>query len=487
MPTPLRQLLSQTSYDADGTTTVWNFSFSGGYLNKSHVKAEVRDTATGNLDQIPVTLPMFLGDFQLNITPALPIGSVLTIYRNSLEDGTPIVDFADTAALTETSLDVNAQQAIFCAAEATDRINTSLVDASVQLAIDAAQAADLSRVQAQAAATAAGNSATLAGSYADSSLASANAAAASAAEIAGGPVISVAGLTGIVSGGGLKTAIALDQVDNTTDATKPVSSAQATAIEAARSSIPAGQGRLTLSGGNLVLSRYNGLMIYINGKNETIPQAGVSLAPTGIVANTLYFIYAFMSAGVLTLERSTTVPSTDTATGVRIKSADPSRTLVGMAITSAGGVWVDIPAYRGVLSWYNQLPIECAVTLGGNIGTASGALVEVDSGYRISFLTWGGAVARTWHSGSCSNSSIATFTLALTRISGVLGTGALVGTMSFTSAGADYVGNAAINPPPVKATADGLATIGFLAGTAGGTVTIRGGGTNSTMSAQIQG
>lgn len=162
MPTPIRQLLSQTSYHTDGVTTVWNFSFAGGYLDKSHVKAFYRE-ASGDMTSIPVTLGMFVGDFQLNISPALPAGvggdTTLTIYRNSLEDGLPIVDFADEAALTETALDTNAKQAIFAAAEASDFITTSSADANVQTALDAADLALSYANSAQLAADAASASA----------------------------------------------------------------------------------------------------------------------------------------------------------------------------------------------------------------------------------------------------------------------------------------------------------------------------------------
>lgn len=143
MATPIRQLLSQTSYNTDGVTTIWDFSFSGGYLDQSHVKASYR-TPDGDVTQITVTPGMFVGPFQLNISPAIPAGvggdTILTIYRDTPKD-LPLVNFADKASLTEVSLDTNAQQAIFAAAECTDTINTSLVDANVQLAIDAADLA----------------------------------------------------------------------------------------------------------------------------------------------------------------------------------------------------------------------------------------------------------------------------------------------------------------------------------------------------------
>lgn len=173
MPTPIRQLLSQTSYVTDGVTTLWNFSFSGGYLDKAHVKAEYR-TPAGALTQIPVTLGMFTGSFQISITPALPVGTggntVLTIYRDTPKS-MPLVDFTDEATLTEISLDTNAKQAIFAAAEVTDRVTTSSADANVQVAVDAASQALSYAFAAQTAATAAQVSATAAQASADAATA----------------------------------------------------------------------------------------------------------------------------------------------------------------------------------------------------------------------------------------------------------------------------------------------------------------------------
>lgn len=173
MATPIRQLLSQTSYNTDGVTTIWDFSFSGGYLDQSHVKASYR-TPDGEVTQITVTPGMFVGPFQLNISPAIPAGvggdTVLTIYRDTPKD-LPLVNFADKASLTEVSLDTNAQQAIFAAAECTDTINTSLVDANVQLAIDAADLALSYANAAQVAADAAADQAQVAQDAADAAVA----------------------------------------------------------------------------------------------------------------------------------------------------------------------------------------------------------------------------------------------------------------------------------------------------------------------------
>jgi hypothetical protein len=62
------------------------------------------------------------------------------------------------------------------------------------------------------------------------------------ADIAMGPVISVSGMGGIITTPALKTALAIDQVDNTSDVNKPVSSATSAAIAAAlAAATPSGQ------------------------------------------------------------------------------------------------------------------------------------------------------------------------------------------------------------------------------------------------------
>src|SRR5690349_16921436 len=66
-------------------------------------------------------------------------------------------------------------------------------------------------------------------------------------------------------------------------------------------SIAFGQCRLVKSGANLVLQRFQGLWLTINGVVQAIPAAGVSLAPTGLTASTNYNIYAYMNSGTMTL------------------------------------------------------------------------------------------------------------------------------------------------------------------------------------------
>lgn len=179
MPTPQQQLLSRTLYTTDGVTTVWDFAFASGYLDVSHVRAKTNGD-DGIFTEIVVTPGMLVGQFQLQITPALPAGLTLTIYRATPRDA-PLVDYTDSASFTEVSMDTSTKQAIFCAAEVMDEVNTSVLGQSGGAAADAAAsaaAALASELAAAASALSASNS--QASASASQSAAAASAASASA-------------------------------------------------------------------------------------------------------------------------------------------------------------------------------------------------------------------------------------------------------------------------------------------------------------------
>lgn len=156
MAAPKLQLLSRTIYDTDGTTTEWDFNFSGGYLLPSHVKAYY-ENEFGFRTDVTVTEAMLIGEYQLRIAPALPAGSVLVIYRSTPKDA-PMVNFMERGTVSEISLDTTAKQAVFVAAEAADEVNT--VDWNKIM--EAATEADASEQAAAASAAASAASATLA-------------------------------------------------------------------------------------------------------------------------------------------------------------------------------------------------------------------------------------------------------------------------------------------------------------------------------------
>lgn len=106
----------------------------------------------------------------------------------------------------------------------------------------------------------------------------------------------------------------------------------------------------------VVLAQSGGTKIMINGAAQTIPTAGVPLSNAGLSANTLYYLYAFMSGTTpaLTLEAVTTPPAVDPATGAVVKgggSPDTTRTLVGAALTTASSTF---QGGCGTLSYHNR-------------------------------------------------------------------------------------------------------------------------------------
>lgn len=145
--------------------------------------------------------------------------------------------------------------------------------------------------------------------------------------------------------------------------------------------------QLTKSGANLLLSRFDGTTVNIDGALETIPSGGVTLAATSLSVDTNYNIYVFMSGGTMTLEASTTAHATDSTTGMEIKSGDSTRTLVGLARVITGPAWIDTAAQRFVMSWFNRRAISASNTL-ASANTTSATYVDLTPSNQAEFLTW---------------------------------------------------------------------------------------------------
>ena len=132
----------------------------------------------------------------------------------------------------------------------------------------------------------------------------------------------------------------------------------------------AAHGRLTyVSATALKFSPYGGKSLQINGLLYDIPTAGIAgLANTGVyvnsvaaqplVADTVYWIYAFSNAGVITANFSTSSahePSTTVGNeGVEIATGLDDYTLIGMCRTNGSAQFVDTGATRFVRSWFND-------------------------------------------------------------------------------------------------------------------------------------
>lgn len=153
--------------------------------------------------------------------------------------------------------------------------------------------------------------------------------------------------------------------------------------------IPFGQCQLVKSGSNLVLNPFRGNLLTINSAVETIPDAGVTLTTSGLSNSTLYYVYAYMNSGTMTLEAVTTAYATQAGTGVMIKSGAATRTLVGMCYLT-GSAFVDSATQRFVRSWFNDPGVSGTNALATNVNVTSASFAELNSAKRVEFLTWAG-------------------------------------------------------------------------------------------------
>lgn len=195
-----------------------------------------------------------------------------------------------------------------------------------------------------------------------------------------------------------------------TIANQSITAANGNTVEATSVSsavlIAHGQCRLTKSGSNLLLVPQNGNKLIINGAVETIPDAGVSLAPTGLTAG-FYYIYAYMNTGTMTLEASTTARATSTSAGnkgVEIKSGADTRTLVGAAYTTTAS-FTDQLNSRSVISWFNRRNVTGRSFLTTNRTTTSTSIAELNTEARCYFLTWADEAVYASANGSASNNT----------------------------------------------------------------------------------
>ncbi|MHB0768171.1 hypothetical protein ACYCVF_29650 [Bradyrhizobium sp. 1.29L] len=173
-------------------------------------------------------------------------------------------------------------------------------------------------------------------------------------------------------------------------------------------SLPHGQCRLTLSGGNLVLSPYNGNLLTVNGVSCTVPDGGVSLAATSLTPGTSYFIYATASGGVVNaLEALTTAHATSTTSsnkGTEIKSGDDTRSLVGMARAVTGSAWANSATQRFVVSWFNRARRDVTGAVDTTSTETSGSQVEKTVS-KAEFVAWADEVVDMVVTGTLNNST----------------------------------------------------------------------------------
>lgn len=218
-----------------------------------------------------------------------------------------------------------------------------------------------------------------------------------------------------------------------------------------------------------VLQPYNGNGLIINGKQYRIPAGGVSFPNTGLAANAVYYVFAKDDgAGGITLEAigtGTTTRSTHTD-GVEIRTGDPTRTLVGMIVTTASSQFVSNATTRGVAGWFNRRSAGL-FEVATNSTTAATSYVKLTNG--VSTLMWLGDVATVDCSGvvvpnAVSGGAYLVNTVNGTSIGGGYGysTGAS-GSQQATGVAAQYTANADAyyNFAPYGLTSNGAISMTF--------------------------
>lgn len=167
-----------------------------------------------------------------------------------------------------------------------------------------------------------------------------------------------------------------------------------------------GQCRLArVDASTIRLDRQDGQLLTIGGVVRTIPAPGPTLAVTGLVADTTYYVYAYMVGSTITLEASATVPVAGT-NGQQIKTGDATRALVGMVNPITGPAFADTASARRVLSYYQRRPKNVLNGFTTDRTTTSTTNVEINSENRVTFLSWGEADERFALNGWMSHSVV---------------------------------------------------------------------------------
>ena len=173
-------------------------------------------------------------------------------------------------------------------------------------------------------------------------------------------------------------------------------------LSASSSTLEGTQVQLTYSGGNLLLSPYGGNKLTIGTSLVTVPSSGVTLGPAGLTASTLYYIYAYLNAGVLTLQASTTTHSLNAATGLQTMFGNTAYTFVGWAYVVSGPAFASNAAQQLVVSHYNRrtLPLSGTITSASVTTTVTS---EVSTASRAAFISTGDESIVTTCSGTVAN------------------------------------------------------------------------------------
>jgi hypothetical protein len=148
-----------------------------------------------------------------------------------------------------------------------------------------------------------------------------------------------------------------------------------------------GQCRVNFINSGIVrLERVDGHLLTINGVDEVIPAGGVDLSNTAIGNSVFRYIYAFMNAGVMTLEASATAPVVNATNGQLIKTGDATRSFVAWLYTNPSGAFQVDPGFAGIRSHYNKRKFALQSSASG---AATGSTTPIQIGATVTFIAAG--------------------------------------------------------------------------------------------------
>jgi len=240
----------------------------------------------------------------------------------------------------------------------------------------------------------------------------------------------------------------------------------------------------------LTFTPYNGDRIKINGTVFAIPTAGIAgLANTSVFVNgtgasnlaasTLYYVYAFSNAGTVTADFSTTSHATSTTAGnvgVEIKSADNTRTLIGMIRTNGSSQFVNSTSQRFVLNWFNKKEIVARANYTTDRAVTGATFTENNAELQPEILVWSGDPIHIFMNGvGAVTSGVGTIYVALTTDNTAIVSSA-EGQSAGTSAAAGYSFFVACSMVSYLSEGYHFAQVFSKANAGGVTVTLGGGG-----------
>ena len=170
-------LYATNIFPGDNTTTQFELTFVGGYLDRDHVVAYIEDNLSKVQTPIDMGTVTWLGPYTIRLSAPAPIGQNVVVARQTPRE--PLVDFQGSSRITEANLDLAHRQGLFVAVESLDSANSEVVNQLKDVIIGVQEVADdalLSAAAAESSATSAAGAAGIAAGQASQAMSSATAA-----------------------------------------------------------------------------------------------------------------------------------------------------------------------------------------------------------------------------------------------------------------------------------------------------------------------